>query len=133
MAIEFEILYMLFIHWVGDFLLQNTNMATNKSKSNYWLSMHVLTYTATWIYPVWAYDIWIHPLSIWSIILFLLVTGVSHFITDYFTSRWTSKLYKAEKWYGFPAFFSVIGLDQLLHFTQLILSYKYILHTHVTN
>jgi hypothetical protein len=111
------------MHWVADWVLQTTDMAMNKSKSNYWLTQHVFTYTMSMspvALVVWAglgFAYW------WVALLWLLFNGGAHWITDYFTSRWTSKLYKEEKFYGFPAFFSVIGLDQLIHFTTLIGSY----------
>ena len=41
----FIVLFVLFNHGVADFLLQNKNMALNKSSSNYWLSIHVFYYT----------------------------------------------------------------------------------------
>jgi len=58
-------------------------------------------------------------------IYWILLNGVLHWITDYCTSRWTSKLYKGNKFYGFPSFFSVIRLDQFLHYLALIISYTY--------
>lgn len=116
---EYQIILILFIHWVADFLLQTKRMATNKSKDNYWLFAHVLIYSITW-FVIGAFFF-----NVISVLLFTITTFICHFITDYVTSRWTSKLYKQEKYYGFPSFFSVIGLDQFLHFLQLILSYKY--------
>jgi hypothetical protein len=59
-------------------------------------------------------------------LVFTSITFICHFITDYLTSRWTSKLYKDSKFYGFPSFFSVIGFDQWLHFAQLILTLDYV-------
>lgn len=119
MNIEYQIIIIIFIHWVADFLLQTQKMATNKSKNNYWLFAHVLVYSITW------FVIGLFLFKIKSVILFTITTFIFHFITDYLTSRWTNKLYKKEKYYGFPAFFSVIGLDQFLHYLQLILCYEY--------
>lgn len=48
--------------------------------------------------------------------LFLLGTLVCHTITDYFTSRLNTKLYKANK---IHEFFVSIGFDQILHYVQL--------------
>lgn len=118
MATEYQILFILFIHWIADFLFQTYNMATNKSKSSYWLLLHVLTYSATWFF------VGILFFDIVSVLCFVGATFVFHFITDYITSRWTSYLYTNNRFYGFPAFFSVIGLDQSIHYFQLILCYK---------
>lgn len=121
MKTEFQILIILFIHWVADFLFQNQKMALNKSKENHWLFIHVLTYSTVWfVVGVFFFDLI-------KVLQFTFITFVFHYVTDYVTSRWTSKLYKDQKFYGFPSFFSVIGLDQYLHYLQLILTYYYIL------
>jgi hypothetical protein len=120
MDIEYQILILIFLHWVGDFLLQNTDMATNKSKSNIWLFKHVMSYSLVWIFA----GVWFFPPHL--VVIFFFVTFIAHFTTDYYTSRWTNKLYANKKFYGFPAFFSVIGLDQWLHYLQLILTYKFL-------
>jgi len=119
MKTEIQILIIIFIHWIADFLLQTKTMAVNKSKSNYWLFIHVFVYSLTWMF------IGLFFFKLIQVLFFTITTFICHFITDYLTSRWTSKLYKEEKYYGFPAFFSVIGLDQFLHYLQLILCYGY--------
>jgi hypothetical protein len=119
MITEYQIIIIILIHWVADFLLQTQKMAINKSKDNYWLFLHVLVYSLIWFF------IGLFFFNIIIVLLFSIITFICHFITDYFTSRWTSKLYKQEKYYGFPAFFSVIGLDQFLHYLQLIICYEY--------
>lgn len=120
MKTEYQIILIIFIHWVADFLLQSKSMAIGKSKSNYWLSWHVLIYSLVW------FSIGIFFFDFKSVAIFTLVTFIAHFTTDYFTSRWTSRLYRQEKYYGFPSFFSVIGFDQFLHYLQLILTYTYL-------
>ena len=114
-----EVLIILFIHWVADFLLQTKQMATMKSKDTNWLLIHVAVYSFTWFFIGAFFD----PLKS---ALFFVITFMCHFITDYFTSRWTSKLYRDSKFYGFPSFFSVIGLDQWIHYAQLFLTYEWI-------
>jgi hypothetical protein len=114
-----EVLSILFIHWVADFLLQTKQMATMKSKDTTWLLFHVGVYSFTWFFIGAFFD----PLKS---ALFFGITFMCHFITDYFTSRWTSKLYRDSKFYGFPSFFSVIGLDQWIHYFQLFLTYEWV-------
>lgn len=117
MKTEYTIIILLFIHWIADFLLQTEHMAMNKSKSFYLLSLHVFIYSFTWmIIGVFFYDIW-------TVAKFTTVTFFLHFLTDYYTSKETTRLYKRKKYYGFPGFFPMIGLDQWLHQIQIILTY----------
>lgn len=120
MDIEYQLIIIALIHWIGDFLLQSTDMALNKSKSNIWLFRHVLSYCL----PFLVLGVFFYSPHL--VLIFTYVTFLSHFITDYYTSRWTGRLRAAEKYYGFPAFFSVIGLDQWIHIAQLFLTFKFL-------
>lgn len=118
-------LTLLAAHFVGDFLLQSDQMAINKSKSDKWLLLHVLVYSACFLPWGWR---------------FALVTAVLHFWTDFWTSRLTSKL-----WFMTPLgpstrptlwrvktpntrhwFFVAIGADQLLHYVTLALTWRFL-------
>ena len=119
------VLFILIVHWVSDFVLQTHHMSTRKSSSNYYLTMHVIVYSFSTIFS-WALILpllGIHLTSgpVWLAFLLIFAT---HWVTDYFTSRWTSKLYKEEKYHDF---FVVIGLDQVLHYVQLLLIFNYII------
>jgi uncharacterized membrane protein len=96
-------LALLVSHWIADFVLQTDWQATNKSKNNIALSHHVLVYTAC--------------LAAISVLLFgsgrlwlLFVAG--NFVTDYCTSRVSSRLYATQDWHSF---FVVVGFDQVIH------------------
>lgn len=116
------------IHFVADFIFQSEEWATNKSKSNLALFNHVITYSTFWLFgSVILFGI-VRPneTTEWYVInslLFTLITFVSHFITDYFTSRIVSELFKKQK-YGsnIPNLgaFTMIGFDQVLHYAQLL-------------
>ena len=96
-------------HFVSDFLLQNDWMAVNKSKRLDALLLHVTIYSLTFIWLGWK---------------FVLITFITHLITDAITSRITRMLYYPifyRHW-----FFAVIGLDQLIHYWTLALTYKYL-------
>ena len=101
------ILLLICIHFFADFILQNDKMALNKSKSNRWLGMHCLIYTL--------------PFILFGI-EFGLIVGATHFIIDYITSRINSYLWGKGKRHWF---FVMIGFDQFLHITTLILFYNY--------
>lgn len=120
-----SILFILFVHWVSDFVLQTHNMSTKKNSSNYYLSVHVGVYTFTTI-VMWVIVFAFTSIHISSLGVFLsfLTIFISHWITDYFTSRLTSRLYKEERYHDF---FVVIGFDQVLHYSQLLITFNYLL------
>jgi membrane-bound metal-dependent hydrolase YbcI (DUF457 family) len=119
------IIIILFSHYVSDFLLQNDKMATKKSKNVYWLGTHCIVYMISLssiialfsITPLIQIDNYLH------LQLFAFGNGVLHFIVDYLTSRWARRLYNKNKR---RAFFNVIGFDQLIHMTALLVSFKLI-------
>lgn len=100
---------LLATHWVADFVLQTHWQASNKSKDNLALSKHVATYTVALAAAAVV-------LFGFAGLLFAAVNGALHWITDYFTSRASSKRYAKQDWHNF---FVVIGLDQLIHQTTL--------------
>jgi hypothetical protein len=52
------------------------------------------------------------------------ITFITHGVTDYFTSKWTSRLWEEKKVHDF---FVVIGLDQLIHATTLLITFNYLI------
>lgn len=99
---------LLFVHWLADFVCQTHWQASNKSKDNVALLRHVASYTA--ILAAFSWVLVPVGLGVWA--AFVIGNGVLHFITDYFTSRASSKLYAKQDWHNF---FVVIGFDQLIH------------------
>ena len=100
------VIYLLALHFAADFVAQSDQMALNKSSSNYWLTVHV--------------GIYAFILGLWTLSpLYGLVNGALHWMTDYFTSRWTARLWKAERRHDF---FVAIGFDQLVHTVTLLVT-----------
>lgn len=116
----FIVFLILTVHYIADFILQSDKMAINKSSNNWHLFKHVFIYSWAWFLVM----VFVLPGSL--AIPFCLITFVAHFITDYFTSRLSSKLYKEGKRHSF---FLVIGIDQLLHYFQLFLTYQYLINS----
>ena len=114
--------FILFTHWVADFIVQTDWQAKNKSTNNRALFFHVLTYSSTMTLSLFLLDFdWLekaqYTLNCW---LFLFITFGAHFITDYFTSRLNTYLYSKNQIHWF---FVSIGFDQILHYVQLIFTY----------
>jgi len=107
---------LLILHFIGDYLFQSRNMGNLKSRYNSWLTFHVVMYCVPLIcmYPI---------LGLNNTALFILMNGALHWIIDYFTSRIIKSLWESKKEY---ATFSMMGLDQLLHYISLFATYMYL-------
>jgi hypothetical protein len=101
-------LILIWMHFICDFVLQDDKTALNKSSSNIVLFRHVLIYSA--------------PFLVFGL-AFAAITAALHFVTDYFTSRVTKKLWQEGKRHWF---FVVIGVDQALHMSALIITYEWL-------
>jgi membrane-bound metal-dependent hydrolase YbcI (DUF457 family) len=106
----------LLAHWIGDFIFQSDYHAVNKSKSNRVLFAHVMMYSV----PLYFVGLLLLPIN--YALIFVAINVVAHFITDYFTSRITSKLWQKNDRHNF---FVVIGLDQMLHAVVLFASFAF--------
>ena len=116
------ILLILFLHFLGDFVLQNDWMAQNKSHSMKPLLTHIGIYTATM-----AAGLMLYPMmdgysfgkgGLWAV-LYALANGLIHLGVDFVTSRINSRLWKAGRVH---AFFVSVGFDQFLHYAALLLT-----------
>jgi hypothetical protein len=99
-----------------------------KSSSNKWLTYHILVYsTATLILWFVAFSLLFGNSDASALTWFIMwsVTFKTHWVTDYFTSRWTKKLWAKKDVHNF---FVVVGLDQLIHYTTLLITYKYLIN-----
>lgn len=106
---NFEIIALIWFHFVADFMFQSDKIAIAKSSDNAALGLHVLLYTI----PFWYFGFW-----------FVFVNAVLHFATDWCTSRATTYLWKKGDRHNF---FVVIGLDQAIHMTCLLTTYWWLL------
>lgn len=115
------VLSLCFLHWVADFVFQTDWMAQNKSKNNKPLLVHVGVYTT--VFAPFAFL----TFSLLGALAFLLFNFAAHVITDYCTSRRSSRLYREGKIGSATVpnfnFFATIGFDQFIHYVCLFGSY----------
>jgi hypothetical protein len=102
------IFLIVWLHFIGDFVLQSTKMAKNKWNSLYWLGIHCCVYGIPFLYFG---------------VRFALITIGFHFIVDFLTSKATHHLWEKKELHWF---FVVIGWDQALHFSCLFLTWNYL-------
>lgn len=105
-------------HFVGDFVFQTRKMANNKSKSIKFLTLHVLTYCIPFLLLLGGFA------DKMEFVWFIVWLFGTHWITDFFTSKVTSYMWKEKRVHDF---FVVIGFDQFIHAsTLLFLVHKFI-------
>lgn len=124
------VLQILFSHWVSDFVLQSHWMATNKSKNLLALHAHAAAYTLALGFLMLTLGIVLAGTPYWGFAIMALMTpvqfytwvglnGLLHIVTDFFTSKMTAKLWQKGDYHNF---FVVVGFDQLIHYSCLILT-----------
>lgn len=102
------LLFILLVHFIGDFILQSDWMALNKSKSSWALFLHSMVYMAFLLCATWP---------LFGCFWFGLINGGAHGAIDAVTSKWTAWLWKRDQRHWF---FVVIGLDQFIHTALLV-------------
>ena len=118
----FLILFIMLGHWIGDFVLQPRWMGENKSKHLSILLTHAATYgcflfvwtlLVTW--TMGRFD------RVYTLVMtasnFAFMSMVLHGIVDAITSRITHWMWDKKRVWGF---FTIIGLDQFIHFACLL-------------
>lgn len=101
------LLFIVWLHFVGDFIIQTDKMALNKSKSWFWLLAHAVTYGLPLFLVGWK----------WAIL-----NAAAHFAVDAVTSRINSKLWAAGQRHWF---FVCVGFDQAIHMSVLFWTLKW--------
>lgn len=115
------LLVIFVVHFLADFVFQSSKMATGKSKSLKWLSIHVAVYASVSLLTFAVLAIMYGDALIafywWSINVAL------HFVTDFFTSKVTSKFWEEK---NMRFFFVMIGFDQLIHNICLVTTFLWL-------
>lgn len=117
-------LSIMFLHWIADFICQTDWQAKNKSKNWFALGLHVINYTVVMSIGFYLLTLILGPYVTLSMYYtFLLVTFVTHFVTDAITSRVTAYLYQKNDIHNF---FVVVGMDQFIHYLTLAATLRYV-------
>ena len=121
-----EVLSILTLHFIGDFVFQSNEVAKQKSTNYSVLFYHASFYSSVIFLGILCLKIYLlgfqFPL-IGTAFKFFIITLIIHFITDFYTSKVNKQFYEEGKTHQF---FVGIGFDQLLHFVQLIVTYNYV-------
>ena len=100
-----NLILIVWLHFIADFLLQPRQIAENKGKDIRVLITHCFIYGLCFVWLGWQYA---------------LLNAVLHLCIDFCSSRGINYFWgRGQKWAGFL----VIGLDQALHYTCLFLTY----------
>lgn len=106
--IMLDIILIVWLHTIGDFIFQTRTIARNKSSHHWALAIHCALYMIPLLIISWQ---------------FALINGILHYPVDYGSSQLTTYYHKKE---NENMFFNVIGIDQAVHFTILFLSYSFL-------
>ena len=118
----------LFGHWLSDFVLQKNKKSTRK-KIKYKNVKHILPHTLLYTTIL---TIGVNLLCITediycnyklSVFYFFTITYITHFITDLVVTKINSKFLKKNQRHNYIV---MIGFDQFIHATTLILIYNLI-------
>lgn len=121
------IILILITHFIADFMFQTHEQAINKSKSIWFLTQHVGSYTfGLLVFSVMITVMHIQPMHRYMLAWVALNAGL-HWITDFFTSKLNARLWKDQQWHWF---FVGIGIDQLIHYICLFGLYEYLIINH---
>lgn len=131
----YTIIIILIGHYIADFIFQTEDLALGKSSSKSLLFIHSLMYSVLMTFTIMGViivEVGILSLHFYELflLLFFVITLILHFAVDFVTSKITKKLFEKQILYTeFPNFgaFSIIGLDQLIHYMLLFLTYYLLL------
>lgn len=108
------------LHWLFDFKFQSGKMATQKSHCAKALCSHVCVYSIGLVLMAILNHSYFASFD--GIVLWVTTNSAFHLMTDYFTSKLSSALYKENDMHNF---FATIGVDQFIHNITLFGTFVY--------
>ena len=97
-----EAVYIIWMHFLADFLAQGPNMIEKKTNNIYWMVGHCFVYSLFFIY--------------FGGIYVAMIIGITHFLVDYFAAKLTQFCWDNGHRHGLHV---ALGADQALHLTIL--------------
>lgn len=105
MSTAMWVVYLMFLHWMADFVMQSDEMAQKKAVEWEWLFAHCSVY-----YVVFAIGT-LNP-------VYGVVLGLIHYPVDFITSRKNRDLWSRGETHWF---FVNVGFDQFIHLLTIVL------------
>lgn len=118
----YQIIFILIAHYLGDCVLQDGAMISNKSRHFSWLVLHNLIYVAIIFFAmllgILLFDSW----TFYMVSCFTATNAISHFFVGYLASK-VNAYFKEEK--KNHLFWCAVGAEQLIYTSILIYSLNY--------
>lgn len=113
------VIFILFVHYIGDYIAQTRKQADNKHHDLLQLFYHTGTYSLVifGMLLIGNHFNFAGQLNTVDIGIYTLVNFGLHFVADFFTSKQIKKLWSGGLIY---AAFAVMGLDQFIHVFSLL-------------
>jgi len=138
------LVYLVFLHFIADFILQSREMGQKKSKELKWWSLHVGIQFLVFLFGIWIFKGPDYALvfALWNALFHGMVDaviwnlyGISVFYREYkgnihpsgsvadeiHKEEYKNKLKKNWKYWEDHLFYTTIGFDQLLHIATILL------------
>lgn len=106
--------YVLFAHFISDFVLQSRWVAENKAKNGQALMLHGFIYAVGLFAMLLVFPYWFGS-GYYDLLFYVAINWFLHVHVDLITSQLTSYYYENKK-----VFWVCIGADQLIHGLCLI-------------
>ena len=125
-----NIIYLLFLHFLGDFFLQSRRIALNKSLFKIDLLIHILIISSVLALGLFYFY------SRLTLSYFIGINALIHAIIDWFiwrlykysiNCRYPIRVPETFKYYNDRWFYNTIAVDQFLHISTLIVLYGVLL------
>lgn len=119
------VVFLLFVHWVGDYVLQTRKQGNTKHTDILQLFYHVQTYSLFLIAMLFVGNLtnFMGQLNPLNILIYGTMNFLLHFTTDFFTSRAVKRLWENKQEYQT---FVVMGLDQFIHVISLLATLQFL-------